>query len=244
MRVLVLGATSLVAQAVARVLVERGVELALAGRDAAKLAALRDDLLARGAARAEVLVADLEDVAALGALVHEAERRLGPLDGALVAMGWLGEPERYGEDAAALARVLHVNLVAPAAAIAALGGRMAARGQGCVVAITSVAGERVRPSNFGYGAAKGGLSLVLEGLRSRLAARGVRVVDVRLGRVDTPMTAHLPGGAFLVPPAAVAGRIAGALEGGPDVVYAPAIWRLVMLALRLVPGPLYRRLVR
>jgi short-subunit dehydrogenase len=241
-KALILGATSRVAQEIARLLGERGAELFLVGRDARKLQAVCDDLRVRGAARVEAAAADLDAVDRHEALVEEAERALGPLDLAVIAQGGLGEPELYRDSGEALARVLHTNLVAPASLLTAVARRMEARRHGCIVGIGSVAGDRARRANYGYGAAKGGLALVLQGLRARLHPSGVRVVTVKPGWVDTPMTAHLPRNALFARPDRVARRIVAAAEGGGEVVYVPGFWRAVMVAIRLVPEGLYKRL--
>jgi len=123
------------------------------------------------------------------------------------------------------------------------GGRdgRAARG-GFIVAVSSVAGDVGRQSNYLYGAAKGGLNVYLQGLRNRLFASGVRVVTIKPGFVDTPMIYGRPGLFLVARPEGVGERIAAAALRGPEVLYVPAFWRFVMLALRLLPDGLRKRL--
>ena len=110
------------------------------------------------------------------------------------------------------------------------------------MAISSVAGDRGRQSNYFYGAAKGGLSTFLGGLRNRLFRRGVHVVTVKPGFVDTPMTAGMKKNALFVPPSAVAESIVRAVELRRDVVYVPWFWRAIMLFVRLVPERMFKRM--
>jgi short-subunit dehydrogenase len=137
---------------------------------------------------------------------------------------------------------LRTNFVAPALLLSIAGGRLAERGGGTLVAISSVAGDRGRQSNYFYGAAKGGLTTFLGGLRNRLFRRGVHVVTVKPGFVDTPMTAGMKKNALFVPPSAVAESIVRAVELRRDVVYVPWFWRAIMLLVRLVPERMFKRM--
>jgi len=241
-RIAVLGATSAIAEAVSRRYAARGAVLLLVGRNRVRLEAVRDDLRVRGAARAEILVEDLDAVDRHAALVEAAEALLGPADVVLLAQGALGDPAAYAADGAAAAGVLHTNLVAPASLLTLFAARLEARRHGTLAALGSVAGDRGRASNYAYGAAKGGLALFLQGLRNRLARAGVDVLTVKPGLVDTPMTAHLPKNALYADPERVAARIVRALDGRRDVVYAPGFWRWIMLAVRAIPERLFKRL--
>lgn len=240
-RVLVAGATSAIAQALTRCLAEERASLFLVGRNADHLAAVRDDLRVRGAEVAMAVV-DLDDLSCHDALAAEVEARLGGIDLAVVAWGALGDAERTRHDGVEAARVLHTNLVAPASLLTALAGRMEARGAGTLLALSSVAGDRGRQSNYPYGAAKGGLSLFLQGLRNRCHRRGVRVVTVKLGFVDTPMTAGFSKNPLYARPEAVAAGILRALRRRRDIVYLPWFWRWIMAVIRAIPEPVFKRL--
>jgi decaprenylphospho-beta-D-erythro-pentofuranosid-2-ulose 2-reductase len=115
-------------------------------------------------------------------------------------------------------------------------------GGGFVCALSSVAGERGRQSNYLYGAAKAGLTTYLSGLRNRLAPAGVRVLTVKAGIVDTRMSAGMPGAALAASPAAVARAVVRAITRGRDVVYVPWFWRWIMLVIRLIPERVFKRL--
>jgi len=156
----------------------------------------------------------------------------------------LGDNDKSARDAELAERILHTNLISAGAAVVALAALMEQRRAGAPVVITSVAGVRRRGSNAVYGASKAGLQALLSGLRNQLFRAGVRVVDVRPGMVDSPMTAGLSMPRVLVAtPAQIGGVLVDALDGRTgDIVYAPAWWRLVMLGIRAVPEPLFKRL--
>ncbi len=241
-RVAIFGATSAIAQATARLLAKRGARLHLVARDAAKLEAVRADLAVRGAGAVTTALADLDDPSRHAALVDAAIEALGGLDAALIAQGILPDQAEAARDPESARRSLHTNFVAPALLIGVLAERLEARGAGTLVAISSVAGDRGRASNYIYGSAKAALSTYLDGLRGRLHARGVRVVTIKPGFVDTPMTAHFRKGALWASPARVAEGIVRAMERGTAVAYVPWFWRPIMLVIRLIPEAIFVRL--
>jgi short-subunit dehydrogenase len=240
-RILVLGATSGIAQHVARRLVAPGARFFLVARDPAKLEAVAGDLRVRGAA-VESALADLDDLSAHEALVARADAALGGMDLAIAAQGVLGDPATYDRDGAAAARVLHANLVAPAALLTAVARTMAPRGAGCIVGLSSVAGDRGRRSNSVYGASKAGFTAFLSGLRSRLEPAGVQVLTVKPGPVDTAMSARFPKAPSFAPPDLVARDVVRAIRRGADVLYTPWRWRVIMAVVRAIPERIFKRL--
>jgi short-subunit dehydrogenase len=240
-KVAVFGATSAIAEACARAWAARGASLFLAGRRAEALDALARDLAVRGAKRVATWAGDLADAGRHPELLAALASELGAPDVALLAWGTLTDQGRAEADPAYAAAELANNFAAPAALLLALAGRVAAPG-GVLACVTSVAGDRGRQSNAAYGAAKGGLQRLLEGLRHRLHGRGVAVLDVRPGFVVTPMTDHLPqGGPLWSTPEAVAGDILRAVARKRAVLYTPWFWRWIMLAVRATPRPLLHR---
>jgi hypothetical protein len=241
-RTALFGAASGIAEQVARLFAERGDRLVLVARDAGALLRIADDLKVRGAAQVETVVADFSDLESLGEVAAMAWAAFDGLDTALVAYGTLPDQKRTETDPAALREALSINFMSPAALANVLALRFEAQGTGTLAVITSVAGDRGRQSNYAYGAAKGGLQRFLEGLRHRLRASSVRVLDIRPGFVSTRMTAHLPqGGPLWAAPEKVARTIVAALDGGRDVLYAPGFWRAIMLVVRSLPRPLFHR---
>jgi decaprenylphospho-beta-D-erythro-pentofuranosid-2-ulose 2-reductase len=223
--VIVIGAASAIAQAISRLLAERHCRLFLVARDAGKLASVTADLTVRGAD-----------------MVASAWQQLGTVDAAIIAYGILGdqkEAERNWEEAAA---ILNVNFTSVASLVTHLANDFEIQGFGQLVGIGSVAGDRGRRTNYLYGAAKAGVETLLAGVRHRLAPKGIAVLLVKPGFVDTPMTAHLPRSPLFASPAYVAGKIVSAMEGGKSTIYVPFFWRPIMWIIRLLPESIFNRL--
>lgn len=242
MRVAVVGGTRGMGRALARLLAARGDAVVLLGRDAAELALSARDLTARGG-RASVATGhlDLAEPAGFTAALDAADKAVGGVDTLIVTAGDFAAPEALEGDPARLRRLLDVNFTATAVLCQQAAERLATRGGGTICAFSSVAGDRARRSNYLYGASKAGLSAFLEGLGLAYGDRRVRVVCVRPGFVKTGMTAGLPVPPFAGEPEAVARVVLRALDRGAPVVYAPPIWRWVMLVIRLLPRAIMRR---
>lgn len=244
-RILIFGATSAIAAAAARLWVARGARVHLVGRSPAKLEALQQDLQVRaggGAAAISARSADLDRLAELPALLDEAWAALGGgVDVVLIAQGTLPDQAACEASLDETLAQLHTNGVAVVALCTLLAQRMAPGS--ALAVITSVAGDRGRQSNYVYGAAKGLVSRFLQGLRNRLASRDIAVVDIRPGFVDTPMTAAIAKkGALWAQPTAVARGIVAAVDRRADIVYLPAIWRLIMLIITSIPEKIFKKL--
>jgi short-subunit dehydrogenase len=240
--VLALGATSAIAEATLRLLAEQGAGFFLVGRSQAKLAAVRDDLLTRGASSATVFVCDLDHTSDHPAMLEHAASVLGGIDLALVAHGVLGDQQEAEHSFAAAEAVLRTNFLSAVSLIGWLANSMEARQSGTIAVLSSVAGDRGRKSNYIYGASKGGLNVFLDGVRNRVDRAGVQVLTIKPGFVATPMTAHLPPGPLFAQPAAVARDILQAVEKRRDVLYTPSFWRLIMLIVRNIPGRIFKKL--
>ncbi len=241
-RIVVFGATSAIAQAVARRFASQGARLHLVARDAAKLEAVRADLAARGAPQVTTSIADLDDLTHHRALIDEAEAALGPVDAVLIAQGTLSDQAACAADFARTQAEWLTNFIAPASLAAELANRFEARAAGTIAVIGSVAGDRARKSNYVYGTAKSALASFLQGLRGRLHDKGVRVVTLKPGFVDTPMTASLRKGILWATPDPVAAGIVRAMERGTPEVYLPWFWWGIMFILRHVPERIFVRL--
>lgn len=241
-RMIVFGAYSAIATAVARLLAKGGTEFLLVGRDAAALERLAADLKVRGAPAAVPLAWDLAKTETHAELFARVRREFADYDSAFLAYGTLPDQSAVEADPVAAVRSLGVNFTSAASLLLHLANHFEARRSGVVGVITSVAGDVGRRSNYVYGSAKGGLSKFLDGLRARLHAAGVAVVDVRPGFVDTPMTEHLKKGALFATPESIAPRIVRALRRGRAVAYAPGFWRGIMLVLRYLPWRVLYRL--
>ena len=242
LRAAIFGANSGIAVAVARRLAAGGARLALVGRDVEALTAEGRDLTVRGATEVAEITCDFAALDTLGAAAERAWAAFGSLDLALIAYGTLPDQAALDADPDAATAALSLNFTSPGVLALHLAKHLEAQGNGTLAVITSVAGDRGRKSNYLYGSAKGGLQRLLEGLRHRLFARGVQVLDIRPGFVMTRMTEHLPRGGFLwATPDKVAGDILRAVERRRAVLYSPWFWRFILLIVRALPRPLFHR---
>lgn len=239
---LIVGATSAIAEALARRYASGGASFFLGARDPEKLAAVADDLRARGAGRVLTHPFDASDAGGQVSMLEAASGAFPRFDVAVVAYGTLPDQESVERDADAVGAAFETNATSVVTLLTRLGNLFEAQGAGTIVVISSVAGDRGRPSNYVYGAAKGAVSLFAQGLRARLARSGVHVVTVKPGLVDTPMTAHLPKNALFASPEQVADKIHRAITRDANVVYAPGFWRPVMAGVRSIPEVLAKKL--
>jgi decaprenylphospho-beta-D-erythro-pentofuranosid-2-ulose 2-reductase len=242
-KVAFVGATRGMGRALARRMAERGDGLFLLGRAREDLEAAARDLEARGARGAVGTAAlDLARPGGFAAALDAADAALGGADTLVVTAGDFGRQEELAREPERLERLLHVNFTATAVLCQLAAERLAARGGGTICAFSSVAGDRARRGNYLYGSSKAGLSAFLDGLGLAYVDRGVRVVAVRPGFVRTGMTAGLPVPPFAGEPEPVAAAVLAAIDAGRPVVYVPAIWRWVMLAIRALPRAAMRRI--
>lgn len=241
--VLVLGGGSDIARAIlVRLIARRTRTVVLAGRSEDRLQVTAAEARSLGARAVETVPFDATDTAAHPALFARVAERHGDIDLVLIAFGLLGDLGRDGDEPEAALQVAAVNYLGAVSAGLAASRQLQRQGHGVIVALSSVAGERVRADNYVYGSAKAGMDGFFQGLGDALAGTGVRVLIVRPGFVRTKMTAGLPPGPFPTTPEAVAAEVVRGLESGAAVVYAPPILREVMAGLRLLPRPLFRRL--
>jgi short-subunit dehydrogenase len=238
----IFGATSAIAIATARLLAVQGSRFFLVARDKERLNLVADDLRARGASSVDTITADLDDTSSIESFVEKIFATLGTVDLTLVAHGILGDQLLAERIPSSAVSVLWTDFVSAATLVGALANHFERQRSGTLAVITSVAGDRGRRSNYIYGSAKGGLSLFVSGVRSRLHASGVHVLTIKPGLVSTPMTAHLAKNALFSSPECIAERILSGVLSRRDVVYAPNYWRLVMAAIRAVPETLFKRL--
>ena len=242
-RIVILGATSAIAQAYARRRAAGGMRFVLLARREDRLAAVAADLVARGAASAEAIVMDLSDLGEIERCVETIHARFGAPQEVVLAYGTLGDQSALQRDLSAARSALEVNFVSAALwLLGFLKRHDAAKPLTCVV-IGSVAGDRGRASNFIYGAAKGGLDVFVQGLTHANTGTPVRFVLVKPGFVDTPMTAaFVKGGPLWSSPDRIAADMERAVRRGRRVVYTPWFWWAIMTVIRALPWFVFRRL--
>jgi short-subunit dehydrogenase len=241
-RILIVGASSSIAEATARLFAARGDALFLAGRSGPRLLAIAEDLRVRGAALVDSFVIEAREFERLPALLEAACQRLDGLDAALIAHGTLSDQAACEHSVELLRAEFDINALSFMALSTHLANHFEAQGSGVIAVISSVAGDRGRQSNYVYGAAKAAVTAFTSGLRQRLYPKGVRVLTIKPGFVNTPMTAAFKKGALWAAPARVAADIVRAMDRGRSVIYTPWFWRLIMAIIKSVPETIFRRL--
>ncbi|WP_329842805.1 SDR family oxidoreductase [Stenotrophomonas sepilia] len=239
-KILIIGATSAIAESVARLYASRGAALYLAGRSAVKLDTIAADLRVRGAQRAEYGVLDVNDVAAHGALLDTAWSTLGGIDTVLIAHGTLPDQAACDASVELSLQEFATNGTSTIALSAALAQRL--QSGASLAVISSVAGDRGRASNYLYGSAKAAVTAYLSGLGQRLRPAGVNVLVIKPGFVDTPMTAAFKKGALWATPDKVAAGILKAIGKRKAVAYLPGFWWAIMMIIKNIPEFVFRRI--
>ncbi len=241
--VLILGGGSDIGQAIAHRLVRDGARtVVLAGRRPGTYAGAEQALRDAGAADVRSVAFDADDTGAHQQLLDDVAAQVGDLDVTVLAFGVLGDQAVDEHDQAAALAVVRTNFLGGVSVLTVLGARLREQGHGAVVVLSSVAGERVRRSNFVYGASKAGLDGFATGLADALVGSGARVLVVRPGFVISKMTSGMAAAPLSTTPDAVAQAVVTALRGSATVVWVPAPLRLLMSVLRHVPRPVFRRL--
>ena len=241
-KILVLGATSGIAEATCRIWAAEGASLFLVARNAEKLAAVAADLKVRGAHYVDTAVADLDDTDKHPELLAHAINSLTGLDVAYLAHGVLGDQSHAEADFAVTEQILHTNFTAPVSLLTWLANHFVQRKAGVLAVISSVAGDRGRKSNYVYGASKAGLSAFLGGLRNRVDREGVTVLTIKPGPVKTAMTSSMKGSEKFADVNAVARSIASAVSAKKDTLYVPFQWQPIMFIIRNIPERVFKKL--
>jgi len=240
-RVLIIGATSAIAEATARLYAKRGGRLHLVARNRMRLDTIADDLLVRGASEVTRAELELNDIAAHAAALDEAWSALGEVDVVLVAHGTLPDQKACETSVDTALAEFATNGTSTIALLTILASRMQQAGRGSIAVISSVAGDRGRGSNYLYGSAKAAVSAFLSGLRQRMAKHGVVVITIKPGFVDTPMTRDLKKGPLWAKPEIIAKGIVSAVDKGRAVAYLPWFWFGIMTIIRCIPEFIFKR---
>lgn len=220
----------------------RGDKLYLLARDPERLAALSADLSIRGATAVEHAQLDVNRFGDHQRLLDTAFENLREVDIVLIAHGSLPDQKACESDFDKSMLEINTNAVSTISLLTHIANKLEVQNRGGIAVITSVAGDRGRQSNYLYGAAKGMLSIFLQGLRNRLYKSGVSVLDIKPGFVDTPMTADFKKGLLWSNPEAVAHGIVKAIDKRKAVVYLPWFWKYIMLVIRAIPENYFKRL--
>lgn len=241
-KILVLGATSGIAEATCRIWAAQGARLFLVARNAEKLAAVAADLRTRGASYVDTAVADLDNTDQHPTLLAHAVNSLTGLDVAYLTYGILGDQAKAEQDFNTAAQIIYTNYMAPVSLLTWLANFCVQRHAGTLAVISSVAGDRGRKSNYLYGSSKAGLSAFLGGLRNRVDREGVTVLAIKPGPVKTAMTSGMKGSEKFADVDAVAKSIVKAIDKRQDVLYVPFQWQPIMFIIRNIPERIFKKL--
>lgn len=241
-KTLIIGATSAIAQETARIFANVGDALYLVARNPDKLVAMADDLTLRGASAVHTEALDVLDYNRHEPLIRTAVEVLDGLELVLIAHGTLPDQRACEQSFELTQKEFEVNALSTISLLTYLANYFEQKGQGTIAVISSVAGDRGRQSNYVYGAAKGAVTIFLQGLRNRLCKSGVTVLTIKPGFVDTPMTASFRKGPLWTNPVAVAVRLNRLITKKKSEGYIPAYWRLILLVIRSIPESIFKRL--
>lgn len=239
-RILIIGAASAIAEATARIYAARGASLFLVARDMARLEAIAADLSVRGAAAVAYRLLDVNDYASHAGVIDAAWSTLGEVDVALIAHGSLPDQAACEGSVELSLREFSTNGTSTIALATLIAPRLKA--PATLAAISSVAADRGRASNYLYGSAKAAVSTFFSGLRQRLNASGVNVLTIEPGFVDTPMTQSFKKGALWAKPEQIASGIVKAIDRRRAVAYLPGFWWGIMQVIKHIPEFLFRRI--
>jgi short-subunit dehydrogenase len=241
-KVMIVGATSAIAYETAKNFAQDKAELFLVARNDEKLESVCHDLQVRGATAVHTFVLDLTEIERHQELFEEALAKLGGLDAILIAHGTLSDQKACEQSVTETLKEFNINALSVISLLTIVANYMETQKRGCIAVLSSVAGDRGRQSNYVYGAAKSAVSTFLGGLRARLAKSGVDVVTVKPGFVDTPMTAHVKKNFLFASSAKVGLDTYKAMKTGKEVLYTPWFWRYILLIVKSVPEPVFKKL--
>ncbi len=238
---IILGATSSMARAFARIVAEEGAHVILAGRDLDDMKRTAADCRARGAAGAEAVKFDARRPESFKAPIARAKEGPGSINAA-VFIGSMPDQVAIDADPTLIRGVVADNFTGPAEFLHRLAPLLEERGAGTIIGVGSVAGDRGRIGNYVYGAAKAGFATYLSGLRNRLARSGAHVMTVKPGFVDTAMTWGIEGMFLVASPEKIAADILRAARRKRNILYTPFFWRYIMAIIRAIPEPIFKKL--
>lgn len=240
--ILIIGATSAIAQSTARLFAKNKAKIYLVGRNRQKIESVKQDLQVHGATELGDYIFDINNIPQHSHLIYEAEKFLHKIDCVLIAHGTLSDQNSCQRDFDSFQHELCTNFTSVASLLTILANKFESQKSGTIVVISSVAGDRGRKSNYVYGTAKGALTIFLQGLRNRLCASNVNVLTVKPGFTDTPMTANMKKGPLWATSDKVAADIYKAIQAKKDVIYTPWFWRYIMLIIRHIPEAIFKKL--
>jgi decaprenylphospho-beta-D-erythro-pentofuranosid-2-ulose 2-reductase len=241
--VLLVGASSGIGRSLAREFAAHGHNLVLAGRDTDDLERSATDLRVRFGVDAKPAFVDALDESKYQSFFDDCVAKAGgSLSGLVLAHGSLPLQEKVQQDLALVEETIDTNFTSFAALLTLGANELEKHNRGFICVISSVAGDRGRPSNYVYAAAKAGTTAFLQGLRARMHKVGVTVLTVKPGFVDTAMIWGKPGVFLVASPRRVSREIYDAVATGKSEIYTPGFWRYIMFMVKSIPEGMFKRM--
>lgn len=241
-KVLIIGATSAIAEHCGRIWATKGDELYLVARNEAHLRTIATDYEVRGASSVAINCVDLNELGRHADLVETAENAMDGVDVVLIAHGTLSNQKECELSVKETLAEIQTNALSTISLLTLIANRFEAKKNGTICVISSVAGDRGRASNYVYGSSKAMVTTFTSGLRQRLHKSNVSVVTIKPGFVDTPMTSEFKKGRLWVKPYVVAALIVKAINRKRAEIYVPSFWWLIMLCVRLTPSIVFKKI--
>ena len=240
-KILIFGATSAIAEYCARVWATKGYELYLVARNEERIQTISADLRVRGAKQVTTYCIDLNDLDRHDELLDAANEVMDGVDVILIAHGTLSDQKLCEQKISETLSEIQTNALSTISLLTLISNRFEAKKAGTICVISSVAGDRGRASNYVYGSSKAMVTAFTSGLRHRLYRSNVAVVTIKLGFVDTPMTAGFKKGFLWAQPNSVAAKIVTAIDKKKAEIYVPSFWWLVLKIIKLIPNKIFNR---
>jgi decaprenylphospho-beta-D-erythro-pentofuranosid-2-ulose 2-reductase len=241
-KILIIGATSAIAKATARIWAKTGNELFLVARNEQLLESMQKDLLIRGASRVNIYQIDFRNFEKHSLMLEQAFKTLGEIDIVLIAHGTLSNQVECEHSVELMLEEIKINALSVLALLTPLAKYFELQKNGVIAVIGSVAGDRGRQSNYVYGSAKGMLAIFLSGLRQRLHPFGVAVINLKPGFIDTPMTKNFKKGILWSSPEKIAPQIIQACNRKNGDVYLPFFWFYILAIIKIIPEFIFRKM--
>ncbi len=241
-KILIIGATSAIAEATARIWAQRGDELFLVARNQERLAMITQDLRVRGSPRTYSYCMDVNNFEEHQPMLNEVFKVFETIDIALIAHGTLSNQKKCEYSVQLSIEEIQTNALSVIALLTHLTNHFEMKKSGTIAVISSIAGDRGKASNYVYGSAKAMVSVFTSGLRQRLYKSGITVLTIKPGFVDTPMTAGFKKGGLWSKPEIVAKKIVLAIEKKQDVIYTPTYWYMVMKLINAIPESIFKKI--
>ena len=241
-KILILGATSAIAESCAKIWARKGASLFLVGRNEEKLNKINSDLKLSGSKEIFSYLMNLNTIEEHKKMLDEAQNKLGDLNIILIAYGNLPNQENCEENVTVTLDEIKTNAISTIALLTEISKRLVKKKSGTIAVITSVAGDRGRSSNYVYGSAKAMVTTFLSGLRQRLSKLDISVVNIKPAFIDTPMTKNFKKNFLWSTPEKIAPKIVRAIASNKGEIYVPSFWKLIMMVIKYIPDFIYKKI--